>query len=231
MAQGMITDDFDVVKSEYEKFYPSSPFFDTWVPQSKFLSASMDGQGNISISREDGGIYGIALGANPVIPAEWKNFSLESRGISALPEEFKTVVEWDSYWAATKNGRADVSATASNDEIRDFLKTHASDSSVFPGHKEIVQWVEVHEEGELAAVAALCRWQSGRIVIASVATHTDLRGRGLGKQLMEKCLNAGGALGEQYLSLGVRHENESGQRLYRGSGFNLMHNFTYCERR
>jgi ribosomal protein S18 acetylase RimI-like enzyme len=34
-----------------------------------------------------------------------------------------------------------------------------------------------------------------------------------------------------YLSLGVRHENESAQRLYASLGFRLMHNFTYCERR
>ncbi len=223
--------DFDATKSEYEKFYPSSPFFDTWVPESKFLSAEIDGQGNISISREDGGIYGIALGAQPVIPDNWKNFSLESRGISALPKDFKVVVEWDAYWAATKNAGIEVSTVSSNEVIKEFLETHAADSSVFPGHKEIVQWVEVFQDGQLAAVAALCRWQSGRIVIASVATHTELRGRGLGKQLIEKCLNAGGALGEKSLSLGVRHQNESAQRLYRSTGFTLMHNFTYCERR
>jgi ribosomal protein S18 acetylase RimI-like enzyme len=69
------------------------------------------------------------------------------------------------------------------------------------------------------------------VVISSVATRSDLRGRGLGKQLMEKSLIAGHQLGEKYLSLGVRHENESAQRLYRATGFTLMHNFTYCERR
>lgn len=227
----MISSDFDEVKSHYEKFYPSSPFFDTWVPQSKFLSAEFDGEGNISISREDGGIYGIALGAQPTMPDNWKSFSVESRGISALPDEFKVVVEWDSYWAATKSDGAEESTISSNEVIKEFLRAHAADSSVFPGNKEIVQWVEVLDDGELAAVAALCRWQSGRIVISSVATHADLRGRGLGKQLIEKCLNVGGALGEKTLSLGVRHDNQSGQRLYRGSGFTLMHNFTYCERR
>ncbi len=227
----MIYTDFDVVKSEYAKAYPDSPFFDTWVPQEKFLSADIDGQGNFTIGREDDGIYGIAIGPSPVIPSDWKNFSMDSRGIAGLPADFKAVVEWDCYWAPTKTGDVVEAQQSKDDEIGAFLKLHAPDSSVFPGNDEILQWVEIYDEGELAAVAALCRWESGRVVISSVGTHTDLRGRGLGKKLIEKCLIAGDALGEKYLSLGVRHQNESAQRLYRSTGFALMHNFTYCERR
>lgn len=227
----MISNNFDEVKREYEKFYPNSPFFETWVPREKFLSAELDGQGNIAISREDDGIYGIAIGTAPVIPADWKNFSMDSRGIATLPENFKAVVEWDSYWSPTKAGSAVEEQRSTDEEIAAFLKLHAPDSSVFPGNDEILQWVEIFDGGQLAAVAALCRWESGQVVISSVGTHTDFRGRGLGKQLMEKCLIAGKALGENYLSLGVRHQNESAQRLYRSTGFTLMHNFTYCERR
>ena len=223
--------DFDEAKREYEKFYPASPFFDTWVPREKFLSAEMDDQGNISIGREDDGIYGIAIGPSPVIPAEWKNFSIDSRAVASLSHEFKAVVEWDCYWAPTKSGEAVAPQRSSDEEIAAFLKLHAPESSVFPGNDEILKWIEIYEGEELAAVAALCRWESGRVVISSVATHADLRGRGLGKQLMEKCLIAGEALGEKDLSLGVRHQNESAQRLYRATGFTLMHNFTYCERR
>jgi ribosomal protein S18 acetylase RimI-like enzyme len=222
---------FDEAKREYEKFYPNSPFFETWVPREKFLSAELDSHGNIAIGREDDGIYGIAIGSAPVIPADWKNFSMDSRGIATRPENFKAVVEWDCYWSPTKAGSAVDEQRSTDEEIAAFLKLHAPDSSVFPGNDEILQWVEIFDGGELAAVAALCRWESGRVVISSVGTHTDFRGRGLGKQLMEKCLIAGEALGEKYLSLGVRHQNESAQRLYRSTGFTLMHNFTYCERR
>jgi ribosomal protein S18 acetylase RimI-like enzyme len=227
----MIVTDFEEVQREYEEFYPLSPFFETWVPREKFLSAQTDGQGNISIGREDDGIYGIAVGPAPVIPTEWKNFSIESRGISSLPKDFKAVVEWDCHWAPTKVGDQVAAQQSTDNEIAAFLKVHAPDSSVFPGNDEILQWVEIYESEELAAVAALCRWESGKVVISSVVTRSDLRGRGLGKQLMEKCLIAGHQLGEKYLSLGVRHENESAQRLYRATGFTLMHNFTYCERR
>ncbi len=223
--------DFYLARAEYEKFFPNSPFFDTWVPREKFLNAEIDGDGNFTIGREDNGIYGIALGPSPVIPAEWKNFSMESRGIVALPQDSKAVVEWDCYWAPTKNGDAVDGQRSSDGAIAAFLKLHAPDSSVFPGNDEILQWVEIYEGDELAAVAALCRWESGRVVISSVATRGDLRGRGLGKKLIEDCLIAGAALGEKYLSLGVRHQNESAQRLYRATGFALMHNFTYCERR
>lgn len=227
----MISQDFESAKREYEEFYSTSPFFDTWVPREKFVCADFDGQGNISISREDDGIYGIAVGSSPVIPEDWKNFSIESRGISSLPKDFKSVVEWDCHWAPTKAGDKVAAQQSTDNEIAAFLKVHAPDSSVFPGNDEILQWVEIYEGDELAAVAALCRWESGRVVISSVATRSDLRGRGLGKQLMDKCLIAGHFLGVEYLSLGVRHENESAQRLYRATGFTLMHNFTYCERR
>jgi ribosomal protein S18 acetylase RimI-like enzyme len=226
-----MSNEFDAARASYQSSYPGSPFFDTWVPREKFLSASFDSDGNMTIGREDEGIYGIALGLAPEVPSDWKNFSLESRGINSLPAEFKVVVEWDCYWAPTTNGEFNEGAQSSNHTIEQFLKAHAPDSSVFPGNDEILQWIEIREGDELVAVAALCRWESGRVVISSVATHGDRRGKGYGKQLIERCLIAGSNLGEDYLCLGVRHTNESAQRLYASTGFTLMHNFTYCERR
>lgn len=223
--------DFDQVQAEYREIYPDSPFFETWIPREKFLSADLDGAGNFVISREDDGIYGLALGPNPEIPTEWKNFSMESRGIKYLPSDYKVVVEWDCYWAPTMEGIVEIGEESSDPVLDVFLKTHAPDSSVFPGNDEILQWIQIHDRDQLVAVAALCRWQSGRVVISSVATHTDFRGQGFGKRLMKNCLIAGGKLGEKFLSLGVRHQNESAQRLYASLGFRLMHNFTYCERR
>jgi ribosomal protein S18 acetylase RimI-like enzyme len=222
---------FTEARTAYLSKYPTSPFFDTWLPKEKFVGAEVDELGNFTISREDEGIYGIALGPSPVIPDDWKNFSIESQGIASLPDEFKVVAEWDCYWSPTVKGELESSAASADPVIDAFLKQHAPDSSVYPGNDEILTWVEVHDEGELVAVAALCRWESGRVVISSVATHADRRGKGFGKQLIEKCLIAGSQLGEEYLCLGVRHRNESAQRLYASTGFTLMHNFTYCERR
>lgn len=222
---------FSEARTAYKNRYPDSPFFLAWVPEEKFVEAEVDALGNITISREDEGIYGIALGPSPKIPSAWKNFSMESQGIASLPSDFKVVAEWDCYWAPTCNGDLEISKASSDSEIEAFLKLHAPDSSVYPGNDEIVQWVEIHEADQLVAVAALCRWESGRVVISSVATHTDHRGKGIGKKLIEKSLISGSQLGEEYLSLGVRHKNESAQRLYASTGFTLMHNFSYCERR
>jgi ribosomal protein S18 acetylase RimI-like enzyme len=222
---------FSEVRAAYVNTFPGSPFFDTWVPEEKFVGADVDSEGNFTISRADDGIYGIALGPSPLIPSDWKNFSMESRGINSLPADSKVVVEWDCYWSPTLRGELSPAIQSSDEVIDAFLKQHAPDSSVFPGNAEILQWVEVHDAAELVAVAALCRWESGRVVISSVATHTDRRGRGFGKQLIERCLIAGSQLGEDFLCLGVRHRNESAQRLYASTGFTLMHNFTYCERR
>lgn len=221
---------FDETRSAYINQFPGSPFFDSWVPREKFLLAEFDDKGNFAISREDDGIYGIALGANPTIPSEWKNFSMETRGIAHLPEQFKADVEWDSYWAPTIEG-VDENLSATDSEIEDFLNAHARKSSVFPGNDEIERWVVIREGDDLVAVAALCRWESGKLVIASVATHSDRRGLGFGKQLMEAALIAGRHLGSDLLCLGVMHSNSAAQRLYASTGFTLMHNFTYCERR
>ena len=222
--------DFQETQTHYLERYPTSPFFDTWVPEEKFIGAHIDLAGNFSISREDDGVYGIALGPNPEIPTSWKNFSMESQGIASLPKEFKVVAEWDCYWAPTTSGKPSIDS-ASDLEIKEFLETHAPQSSVFPGNDEIQRWIVIRDNDVISAVAALCKWESGRLVISSVTTHSDRRGRGFGRQVMEATLIAGHELGAQKLSLGVMHSNISAKRLYASTGFTLMHNFSYCERR
>lgn len=227
----MISENFEESLAQYRRHFPNSPFFKTWIPQSKFLSCDFDGAGNFSISREDGEIYGLAIGSDPIIPDTWSKFSLDSRGIKNLPIDCDVKAEWDCYWAPTIAG-AEVSRSQTSDtEIADFLRAHAPDSSVFPGDSEIQMWVDVVKEGQLLAVAAICRWESGELVISSVATHSEMRGQGIGKELMNKCLAAARQCGSELVCLGVRHENESAQRLYASTGFTLMHNFSYCERR
>ena len=225
-----ITTSHKEAAQKYAQIFPGSPFFDTWIPQSHFINAQFDDAGNFTTCRQDKGIYGVALGNNPEIPKDWDRFSVESRAISSLPYEFKVVDAWDCYWASTVKGATYKPRASTDQEIDTFLKLHAPSSSVFPGNKEILEWIEIEENNNLVAVAALCRWESGKVIISSVATHTDFRGQGFGKALTEKCLISGEKLGEKYLCLGVHHTNESAQRLYQSTGFNLMHSFTYCEK-
>ncbi len=95
---------FTEARNAYLNKFPASPFFDTWVPEEKFVGAEVDAHGNFTISREDDGIYGIALGPSPIFPSDWKNFSMESQGITSLPDDFKVVAEWDCYWTPTVEG-------------------------------------------------------------------------------------------------------------------------------
>ena len=224
------TTDFALAKEEYAKLFPGSAFFDAWVPRSHFICADYDGA-NLSITRRDEKIYGMAFGSSPAIPSDWNSFSIEGRGLVSLPETAEKMDEWDCYWAPTAESIALPERQKSDSEIAAFLEAHAPNSSVFPGNDGILSWIEVIEDGELVGTAALCRWQSGRVVVSSVATHSDRRGQGIGKKVMAASLAVAGGLGEEVLSLGVMHANESAHRLYQSMGFALMHNFTYCERR
>jgi GNAT superfamily N-acetyltransferase len=225
-----MSSDFDLARTHYQELFPGSPFFDVWIPKSHFISADFDGD-NLSITRRDENLYGMAFGISPVIAPKWNSFSIESKGIASLPADFEVKAEWDCYWAPTTSGACISVRVKSDDEITAFLQTHAPSSSVFPGNDEILRWIEIIDQGELIGVAALCRWQSGKVVVSSVASHSDRRGQGIGKQVMAASLSAAHELGEEILSLGVMHANESAHRLYRSMGFTLMHNFTYCERR
>lgn len=226
-----MTMNFEESASTYEALFPGSPFFHTWIPQEGFIRALSDSDNNLSITRSGEKTYGFAFGERPIFDPEWESFSFESKGLASKPDNFEVIDQWDCYWAPTIDGERVAQGSATDLEIEKFLQEHAPNSSVMPGNNEILQWVQIHREGELLAVAALCRWESGKVVISSVATHSGHRGEGIGKELMKRTLIAGHYLGEEHLSLGVMHENESAQRLYRSMGFTLMHNFTFCERR
>ena len=216
----------------YEELYPGSPFFETWIPEEKFDSAILTEESSLTLIRRDGDdYYGVLLGENPEWPSTMQKASVESRAADQFRTADSDTGEWDCYFAPTPTIGEMPDRRSTDQEIEDFLKEHAPESSVFPGDNEIQRWVEIYSEDELIAVAALCRWESGRIVLSSVATHSQKRGQGIGKILMNQSLQAARALGAEKLSLGVRHSNESAISLYKSTGFTLMHNFTYFERR
>jgi ribosomal protein S18 acetylase RimI-like enzyme len=222
---------YEEVEQEYERLFPGSPFFRVWVPRERFVVGHCDGAGNLSFTREDGGLFGIAIGPDPYVAPDWNRFSVETRGVKDLSENAELIDAWDCYWAPTVTGSEHSERKFSDAAIQEFLELHAPNSSVFPGNDEILQWIEVIEEGELVGVGALCRWQSGNVVISSVGTHSDRRRQGIGRKIMERALSGGSHFGVSFISLGVMHSNEGAQRLYRALGFTLMHNFTYFERR
>ncbi len=94
-AHPSVTTSHKEAAQEYAQLFPGSPFFDAWIPQSHFIDAEFDDAGNFTTCRQDNGIYGVALGTSPQIPKDWDRFSIESRAISSLPDEFKVVDAWD----------------------------------------------------------------------------------------------------------------------------------------
>ena len=223
---------YDEAHDFYQEMNPGSPFFETWIPREKYLTSFVTEDGSLTVIRSDGeSRYAMAVGADPFIPEDVKKFSIEREASEKYLDGALESGGWDCYFKATPKTGQLLERKFIDSDIDTFLKEHAPQSSVFPGNPEIEHWIEVTDGEVLIGVAALCRWESGHIVISSVATHSQMRGRGIGKEIMNLSLQGGRALGEETLSLGVFHLNEAGIRLYESTGFTLMHHFMYIERR
>ncbi len=78
-------------------------------------------------------------------------------------------------------------------------------------------WV-AEVDGEVAAYAILwCIIEEGEL--ANIAVRDDLRGRGIGSELLDWMLGVAEKAGVRNLYLEVRESNEGALRLYRGRGF------------
>ena len=204
--------------------------FDTWIPERKFIEL-LHSNGGISIYREDETPVAFCLGENPPIRADWKELNLERESQQEIKLESNKEVEWDTYFIELENAalKGEPSKNRLDEEIEKFLRDHAPDSSVFPGNNEIVEWARVDESDRLAGVAAICRWESGEYVVASVATHSELRGRGIGTRVMAQVVDIAKRKGISRLCLGVLSQNESAKALYKKAGWKPLFEFTYLE--
>lgn len=227
--------DFEAALDFLKDDFRASTLFKTWIPRERFIEL-LHYEGGISMFRDDTPPNAFAIGANPPIRDSWKKMSIE-RGASVIDEiSAKEREDWETYFLVTPKdpvGYVDVLAR-SDAEIDTFLKQHAPKSSVFPGNKEIVEWVRVDRniEGsiELVGVAAICRWESGEHVVASVATHTEMRGEGIGVEVMRQTLAVAQRNSIPVLCLGVMSNNHSAIALYKKSGWQDLFKFTFVER-
>ena len=110
--------------------------------------------------------------------------------------------------------------------MTDLLARDAPHSAVWPDNPEVVGWYGVRDERGLASVAALVRWESGHLVLSSMATRADSRGRGLGQLVVAGVVHAAAAKNASWLGLGVAHDNEVAQRLYERGGFTRRAKFS-----
>lgn len=224
---------FDWAVRESVGLLGNSIFLETWIPRDKFLyGVRLDT--SLTLVREDKGKFGFGFGTNPKLPDSCSRFSIETKAHTSLSNSFEIKARWNAY-VKTITPEIDLEdlpeMTPTDEEITNFLKTHAPDSSVMPGNSEIVQWATIASQGKLIGVAAICRWESGRYVVASVAIDKSQRGLGFGRSLMRRVDGVAYGLGIDQLCLGVMASNLSAIKLYEATGYRLLHEFSYIEPR
>jgi ribosomal protein S18 acetylase RimI-like enzyme len=204
--------------------------FQTWVPKTRFIELLHNEEG-ISISREDDGVFSFALGMKAPLRDDWERISFERNSHWLSNRNFSEQTDWEAHYLHHEGPPTlPLSERRSDVEIGEFLKSNAPDLSVFPGNKEIVHWSSlVSSENQLFGVAAICKWESGNYVIASVATEKKLRGQGLGAKLMEVIKSDLSNLGIREVCLGVLSNNEPAKKLYSRTGFEKLFDLRFVK--
>lgn len=201
--------------------------FTTYAPAHRFIAASLSPNSlSFSVKDEDGSIFAMALGENPVILE--CNRLATSRGVRVDTELFEYRADWDFYSIDTDRFlELELAVQSQNfDEISTFLKAHAPNSSVWPGNEEVLFWGEIREQDLLVATGALVKWRTGQVMFASIATHQSHRGKGLAQKLVSQMLSSVAHFGVEHVGLGVFAENASAKRAYEKVGFDLVGEFT-----
>jgi GNAT superfamily N-acetyltransferase len=136
--------------------------------------------------------------------------------------------KWDFYSIDTGAflGGAESNEDADENEIKELLEKHAPNSSVWPGNQEILFWGNIREAEQLIATGALVRWRTGQVMFASIATHSDYRGKGYAYRLVTQMLASVAKKGVTHVGLGVFAENIPAKRAYEKVGFALIGEFT-----
>lgn len=201
--------------------------FSTYAPAHKFIEAVVKPEGfSFSVNDEDGSRFSMALGSDPII-LDGDEIAT-SRNVEMDSHKFKPQASWDLYSIDTVSFDSFDAAIESNNypEIDSFLKAHARKSSVWPGNEEVLFWGEIREQEQLVATGALVQWRTGRVMFASIATHSDYRSKGLAQKLVSQMLGNASRSGISHVGLGVFAQNASAKRAYEKVGFNLIGEFT-----
>ena len=201
--------------------------FTTYAPEQRFITAHVgDDNLSFSVTDEDGSIFAMALGEDPVIlPCDRISTTVN---VKVDLTKYVHRVNWDFYSIDTDTFISGKPAEICTDEseITELLKWHARKSSVWPGNDEVILWGGKRIDGQLVSVGALVKWRTGQVMFASIATHTDFRGKGLAQELVREMLTSVAAQGISHVGLGVFALNASAKRAYEKVGFNLINEFS-----
>ncbi|NUR28167.1 MAG: GNAT family N-acetyltransferase [Catenulispora sp.] len=109
-------------------------------------------------------------------------------------------------------------------EIGDFLKLANPSHSAKPGWDAIQAWGVVRgDDGALLACGAYCRRSGGNGYLASIGTHPEARGQGLGGAVSAWLTRRSLANGDGFCSLGHWFPNEPARRIYARLGYRTTH--------
>ena len=203
-----------------EKLGISKQLITTWFPRSKFVQAVLSNN-SLSITRQAKPFYGMAFGPAPEIDSRWNEFSIARSTSKELTNSFKDTGPWDIYGIATKPFDLDYKIIKDSKYIDSFIESHAPNSSVKSDSKEVVAWVGIED----VALGAICKWESGEHVLASIVVAVDERGKGYGKKVTKALITAADKAQIKYLSLGVIADNAAAIATYESLGFTQLAQF------
>ena len=96
--------------------------------------------------------------------------------------------------------------------------------SAKPGWEAIEAWGVVRDaSGALLACGAYCRREGGNGYLASIGTHPEARGQGLGAAVSAWLTRRSLANGDGFCALGHWHPNEPARRIYARLGYRTTH--------
>ena len=202
------------------------------IPEEKFVKAVRNSN-SVSLTTMDENLFGLGLGLNPPINPNWKRFTVERKVDASNYVDSIPMLDLDIYSIETRlyeNSPLAVEIQG-DEEISDFLKAHAPNSSVWPGNPELVFWAgKRNQSGDLIAVGAVTMWETGQKIVSSVGTAEHERGKGLATKLVAEMVAKAHELGFPRLGLAVHAKNIAAKRAYEKVGFVLCGEFTIFER-
>lgn len=113
------------------------------------------------------------------------------------------------------------------DEIRRLLQRWSPRHDAEPGRPGVPRWAGLRDsDGDLIAAAAHTEHRAGVPHLASVVTHGEHRGRGLGAAVTGWLTRNLLAEGTGWVTLGMYSDNDVARRMYLRLGFANDHHFT-----
>jgi GNAT superfamily N-acetyltransferase len=151
--------------------------------------------------------------------------------------------EWD-HWFTHEPPRAEAMRSAydadpdvadlpaDDPRIPELLSIASPDAPIRPCDPRVVRWAGIDDPaapGRLVALVAVTAQRSGAGHLNDVATHPDLRGRGLARYLCGRVTVDALAEGRPAVTLGMYTDNHAARALYTTLGFTCLHSFASGE--